>query len=61
MLKEGIKKLFDSCKEYGIDPKNILLKEVKAKYPNLKQMEARRKVDDIIKYWMGDNYTVNKP
>ena len=50
-LKEGFKKLLEDCKIREIDPIKILLAEVKVKYPNLKEAEARRKVDEILKYW----------
>ncbi len=50
-LKEGFKVLLDDCKIREIDPIKILLAEVKVKYPNLKEAEARRKVDEILKYW----------
>jgi len=50
-LSDGFKQLIKDCRIRGIDHIKILLAEVKVNYPNLKEAEARRKVDDMLKYW----------
>ena len=52
-LADGFKQLVKDCSIRGIDPKNIILNEVKAKYPHLKEPDARTIAKSVIDYWGG--------